>query len=153
MSALATKKQNIDREPPMVVNLSNMEEKRKLMAHISTLSGLYEVKLKPRKRTRTLDQNAYYWAAYVQPWTEWLRREYGDPSITTEQAHVTLKCAVLDPKTRVNEETGQVLELVPTSHDMDTEQFSIYLDLAAKFMAEFCGIVVLPSEMFAENTI
>jgi hypothetical protein len=142
---------NIDREPPMVINLSVVEEKRKLMSHIGTLQGLYEVRLKPRKRTRSLDQNAYYWTAFVGPWTEWLRREYSDPSITTEQAHITLKCAVLDPRTKVNEETGQALELVPTTHDMDTAQFSIYLDLAAKFLAEFCQIVVLESEMFAET--
>lgn len=151
MSAAEPRKQNIDREPPMVVNLDNVEEKRKLMMHVGTLTGLYEVKLKQRKRTRSLDQNAYYWSAFVQPWTEWLRREYGDPSITTEQAHVTLKCAILDRRAKVNEETGVVVELVPTSHDMTTDEFSIYLDLAAKFLAEFCGIVVLEAELFCET--
>lgn len=139
-----------EREPPMVVNLSNLEEKRRLMQHIGTLSGLYEVKLKPRKRTRTPNQNAYYWAAYVTPFTEWLRREYGDSSITTEQAHTTLKCTVLDGRSKINEETGQVIELVPTSHDMTTDEFSIYLDLAAKFLAEFCSIIVLEPEQFFE---
>jgi hypothetical protein len=140
-----------EREPTPVHNLSNLEEKRKLMTHISTLEGLWEVKLKARKRTRSLDQNAYYWSAFIPPWLEWLRREYGDPSITAEQAHITLKCAVIDPRTKVNEQTGQALELVPTTHDMDTEQFSIYLDLAAKFLAEFCGLIILPAEMFAET--
>ncbi|MDT5061491.1 MAG: hypothetical protein QOH63_1950 [Acidobacteriota bacterium] len=105
------RKQNIDRESPMVINLSIVEEKRKLMTHIGTLSGLWEVKMKARKRTRSLGQNGYYHVAFVVPFHQWLKAEYGDPSITHEQAHITLKCAVLDPRTKVNEQAGQALEL------------------------------------------
>jgi hypothetical protein len=139
---------NVDREPPMVLNLSNVEEKRKLMSHIGTLQGLYEIRLKPRKRTRSLDQNSYYWAAYIPGWLDWLRREQGDPSITSEEAHEALKDAVLHPREVVNKDSGEIVRIPHRSRTMTTEEFSIYLDLAAKFLAEFCGIVVLPSEMF-----
>lgn len=151
MSATAPKKQNIDREPPVVLDLSDINVKRQLIQHINLLNGLYEVRIKPRKRTRSLDQNSYYWAAYIPGWLEWLRQTEGDPSITSEQAHIALKCAVLDPKTVVNKSTGVAVEIPPTTHDMDTRQFSIYLDLAAKFLAEFAGIVVLPAESFYES--
>lgn len=136
------------KEPPLVLNLSDMESKRRLMTKIGTLQGLWEVTLKQRKRTRSLDQNAYYFAAFVAPWLDWLRREQGDPSITSEEAHEALKDAVLHPREVFNKSTGEVVRIPHRSRTMTTEEFSIYLDLAAKFLAEFCGIVVLPSDMF-----
>lgn len=139
------------KEPNIVLNLSDLESKRRLMSKIGGLQGLWEVSLKQRKRTRTLNQNAYYWAAYVTPFTEWIKEAEGDPSITTEQAHLALKSAVLGSKTVMNKTTGEAIELPPPTHNMETDEFSIYLDSAAKWLAEFCGIVVLPSEMFFDN--
>lgn len=139
------------REPPLILNLSDLETKRCLMAKIGTLTGLYEVSLKPRKLTRSLNQNAYYWAAIVQPFVMWLRAEWGDPSISTEQAHMELKRAVLGVREKVNERTGDVMELLPTSHNLDTAEFTQFIEGASKFLAETCGIVVLPSELFHET--
>lgn len=121
------------------------------MAKIGTLSGLYEVSIRPRKKTRSLNANSYYWAAYIGPWVEWLREQWGDPSISSEQAHIELKRAVLGVREKVNKHTGEVMELVPTTHDMDTVEFGNYLDNAAEFLARFAQIVVLPSEMFYEK--
>lgn len=139
------------KQPPMVLDLSDLAEKRKLMSHIGTLKGLYEVTLKPRKRTRSLDQNSYYWSAFVGPWLAWLREQEGDPSITKEQAHIVLKSAVLGTKTVANPKTGEAIEIPPNTRQMKTDEFSIYLDAAGKWLAEFAGIVVLPSEMFYEE--
>jgi hypothetical protein len=138
-------------DPPLVVNFDNVESKRRVMQRIQRLKGLHEVSIKPRKKTRSLNANAYYWAAYVQPFTEWLRDEWGDPTITTEQAHALLKVRVLGPKEKVLEDTGEVIELIPTTHDMDKYDFGNYLDSAAKFLAEFAGIVVLSSDLFFES--
>lgn len=134
-----------------MLNLSDINVKRQLMTHIGALQGLHEVTIKERRRTRSLNQNAYYWSAYVQPFTAWMRAEWGDPTITTEQAHIELKKAVLGVETRVKEATGETLELVPTTHDKDTLEFSVYLDKAAEFLANTAGIVVLPAEMFYER--
>lgn len=135
----------------MILNMDDLETKRKLMTQIGTLKGLYEVTLKPRKRTRSLDQNRYYFSAFCIPFREWLRAEWGDRSITTEQAHSELKRAVIGVKSKVNEQTGEVMELMPPSRTMDTMEFSDYLERAAEFLARTCGIVVLPSEMFYEE--
>jgi hypothetical protein len=131
--------------------MDDLKAKRDLMTKIGTLKGLWEVSLKPRKLTRSLNQNAYYWSAYIVPFTEWLRAEWGDRSIETEQAHIELKKAVMGVREKVNERTGEVMELVPPSRTLDTGEFSVYLDGAAKFLAETCGIVVLPSELFFEQ--
>jgi hypothetical protein len=139
-------------EPPMVLNMDDLNVKRNLMAKIGALKGLYEVRLKPRKLTRSLNQNAYYWAAVVQPFAEWLRAEWGDTSITSEQAHLELKRAVLGVREKVNQKTGEVMELMPPSHNLDTAEFTQFIEGAIKFLAETCSIVVLPSELFHETS-
>jgi hypothetical protein len=135
----------------MLLDLSDVSVKRRLMEKINLLSGLHEITIKPRKFRRSLNQNAYYWGAFVQPFTEWLRHEWGDPSITTEQAHIEIKRAVMGTREKVNQRTGELMELIPTSHDLDTQEFSVFLDGAGKFLAEFAGIVVLPPEVFYER--
>lgn len=139
------------KEPPLVVNLDNVQSKRRLMEKIQKLRGLHEVSINPRKKTRSLNANSYYWAAYIGPWTEWLREQWGDPAITTEQAHALLKLKVLGAKEKMIEETGEVIELIPTTHDMDKDDFAIYLDKAREWLASFAGIVVLDSELFWES--
>lgn len=140
------------KEPPQVVNFDDLGAKRRFMQMAQRLKGLQEVSINPRKKTRSLNANAYYWAAVVQPFTEWLRDEWGDPAITTEQAHTVLKKQVLGAKEKVIESTGEVIELIPTTHDMDKYDFADYLDKASAWLAEFCGIVVLSSDLFWESS-
>lgn len=137
----------------MVLNMDDINEKKSLMSRIGSLKGLWEVTLKERKRTRTLDQNAYYWAAVVTPWLEWLREAEGDPSIDKEQAHVALKGAVLGMRTVTNKGTGVAVEIPPSSRTMKTDQFANYVEAAAKFLAEFAGIVVLEPKLFYETKV
>lgn len=139
------------KEPPLVVNLDNIESKRRLMQKIQRLRGLHEVSIRPRKKTRSLNANSYYFAAIVQPFTEWLRDEWGEPGITTEQAHTILKAKVLGTTEKVLESTGEVIELIPTTHDMDKYDFADYIDAASKWLAEFCSIIVLSSDLFWEG--
>lgn len=139
------------KDPPLVVNFDNVESKRRVMQRIQRLKGLHEISIRQRKKTRSLNANAYYWAAVVQPFTEWLRDEWGDPTITTEQAHALLKVKVLGAKEKVIESTGEIMELIPTTHDMDKDDFAIYLDKAIAWLAEFTGIVVLDSDLFWES--
>lgn len=140
-----------EKEPPQVYNFDNLQTKRRFMEKVQKLRGLQEVSIQPRKKTRSLNANSYYWAAYIPVWTEWLREQWGDPTITTEQAHALLKVKVLGPKEKVLEETGEIIELIPTTHDMDKDDFAIYLDKAKVFLQEFAGIIVLDSDLFWEK--
>lgn len=139
------------KEPPQVLNFDSVETKRRFMQRVQRLKGLQEVSIRPRKKTRSLNANSYYWVAVAQPFTEWLRDEWGDPGITTEQAHEVLKKQVLGTKEKVIESTGEVIELIPTTHDMDQYEFGNFIEKAAAWLAEFTGIVVIPSEMFWES--
>lgn len=120
------------------------------MERVQKLTGLYEVSLKPRKLTRSLNQNAYYFAAVVQPFRDWLRIEFGDPQIDLDQAHEMLKVRILGMDEKLVDSTGEVLILIPRSKTLDTWEFAQYIEKCAEFLASFAGIVVLPSELFYE---
>lgn len=134
----------------LLVNLSDANVKRELMSQIGRLSGLYEIMIKPRKRTRSLDQNAYYWAAVVAPFTEWLRNVWGDSKIDKEQAHEMLKIKILGVSHK-EIPSGETLTKIPQSKTLTVEEFSEYIEQCAAWLAEFCEIVVVPSEMFYED--
>lgn len=135
----------------VTLDFNDFAVKRQFMGHVGTLKGLWDVTLKERKRTRSLDANAYYWAAYIPYWHEWLKEASGEPWITKEQAHKMLVKHVLGTKQIVNKETGDLIdEIIPETHTMDTEEFNQYLERAAEFMASFCEIAVMSSESFYE---
>lgn len=140
------------KEPPLVLDMDSLHNKRRLMAKIGSMSGLWEFQMRPRKKRRSLNANAYYWAAFIPGWLEWLREASGEPWITAEQAHEALKKHVLGTKPIINKETGEVVdEVPPDTHTMDTAEFAQYLDRAAEFLASFCGILVTPSEMYFDQ--
>jgi hypothetical protein len=139
-----------EKEPPLLIDFSDINAKRQFIQGANLLQGLHEVRIKPRKRSRSLDQNAYYWSAFIPPWLAWLRMQEGNPSITAEQAHIALKNQILGTQVITNSE-GRTIEVPHTTHDMDTTEFSLYLDMAGKFLAEFAGLVVLPAESFYED--
>lgn len=139
------------REPPIVWNLSDIEQKRRLMSQIQKLTGLQEVSIKPRKLTRTFKANKYYFVACVAPWAEWLRENYGDTSITSEQAHEMLVVAVLGWDEKHSESTGKTLKFRPRTHTMNSAEFAEYVDKSAAFLAEFAEIIVLPPTLFYEQ--
>ena len=114
------------------------------MRQIGKLSGLYRVSIKPYRQKRTLDQNSYYWAAIVTPFKEWLTENWGQ-TVTLEQAHDTLKLALLEVP-RV-----QGIMMMPRSRTLDIEQFSEYIELAIEFLRVKCDVMVIPSDVFYEK--
>lgn len=130
------------KEPPLVLNMDDPEVKRRLMLQISTLRGLWELNLRPRKLVRNLQQNKYYWVAVVTPFRDWLREAYGDSWITAEQAHEMLKERILGGR------EISLGTLPPTTTTLNTAQFAEYVDKAAAWLAEFCNIVIIPSDLF-----
>lgn len=134
-----------------VLDMDDPRDKGRLKSHIDTLKGLWEVTLKRRRPTRTLNQNRYYWSAVVGPWLTWLRENEGSDFIDKEQAHEALKLAVLGMKTVSNKQTGAAVKVPPRTRRMQTDEFADYVERAIQFLAEFCGIEVQSSEMFYQR--
>lgn len=139
------------REPPVVWDLSKLDQKIKLVNQINKLEGLYEVSIKQRRQTRTLRQNKYYWVAVCAPFAEWLRESQGDPFIDSEQAHEVLKMEILGHKEIVNTDTGSIIQVPPRTRDLTTMEFWDYVENASAFLASFCEIVVIPPQRFYEE--
>lgn len=135
----------------ILVNFSDRAAKQKVMSEIGRLTGLYELTLKPRARTRSLDQNSYYWVAVVEPFTQWLREVYGDSRIDKDQAHEMLKAKILGITKKEIPGSGEDLMLLPRSKTLTVEEFSEYIEKCAAWLAEFCEIIVIPSENFYEG--
>ena len=131
------------------LNLDDLTAKRLLMSRISIMHGLWDVTLKQRKKLRTLDQSAYYFAAVVSPFCDWLREEWGEPGITKDQAHEMLKQAMLAVQEK--EIDGKVFKLPSTTTTLTTAEFSEYVENCARWLATFANIVVIPSELFYEG--
>lgn len=138
------------KEPALVLNLSDLETKRRLMQKIGAMSGLWEVTIKQRKLTRSLDANAYYWVAFCQPLAAWLTEQSGE-TFSKDDAHDYLKMRFLN-REFINKATGELIEVPGSTTKLDTGEFSDYLEKCAQWMAEFCEIVVLPSKMFYEQS-
>lgn len=133
--------------PSLVLNMSDMPTKRKLMSMIGKMTGLWEVSIKKRTLTRTLTQNGYYFVAVVTPFAEWIKEEWGDSDVSVEQAHEVLKEKILGKR-----KVGGI-EIPRSTRTLDTKEFGEYVDKCAAWLAEFCGIVVVPSELFYEQSI
>lgn len=130
-------------------NLSDITAKRRLMEHISTLKGLHDITIKPRRITRTLNQNSYYWIAVVTIFAHWLREQYGDPSITLEDAHDVLKRQILGVRSK---EIGKdTIEIPASTRVLDKIEFADYIDQCAAWLADFCGLVVIDSKLFFDE--
>jgi hypothetical protein len=141
----------VSAESVTVLNMDDPRDKRGLLSHVGTLTGLWEVTLKRRRPTRSLSQNRYYWSAVVGPWLAWLRENEGSDFIDKEQAHEALKLAVLGVKTVANRETGAAVKLPPRTRRMQTDEFTDYVERCILFLGEFCGIAVKSSEEFCQR--
>jgi hypothetical protein len=140
------------KEPAIVLDMDSLHNKRRLLTKIQNLKGVWEFQMRQRKSKRSLNANAYYWAAFIPGWLEWMREASGEPWISPEQAHEALVARVLGTTPIVNKETGEVIDEVrPRTSAMDSSEFGQYLDRAAEFLASFCSIVVLPPEVYFEE--
>lgn len=125
-------------------NLTEASEKHRLMRQISTLpKGLYEVLIKPHRKKRTLDQNAYMHVAIVEPFRDWLAENWGE-SLDHDQVFETLKLAVMDV------EKTEGITIMPSSRNLNVQEFSEFVEKAIEFLAVKCDIAVIPSDLFYE---
>lgn len=130
-------------------NLSDVRDKRRLLEYIAQLKGLYDVTLRPRRITRSLQANSYYWVSTVTPFAHWLREQYGDPSITLEDAHDVLKRQLLG--VRAKEIGKDTIEIPASTRVLDKIEFADYIDQCAAWLADFCGLVVVDSKLFFDE--
>ncbi len=82
--------------------------------------------------------------------TDWLCEEWGE-EVKPEQAHDLLKRQFLPVRELVDQKTGEVYELPATTTNLDTKEFSEYVERCIKWLGESWGIEILPSEDYREE--
>lgn len=126
-----------------VVDCDDHEAKVRLMQKVGSLRGSYKVTLKPCRPIRSLLGNQYYFAGCVEPFRQYLIESEGDPRIDTETAHETLKLAVLGA---AKSKAG--VAMMPSTRRMEQPEFNEYVELVIAWLASFCKIAVVPSDLF-----
>jgi NAD-dependent dihydropyrimidine dehydrogenase PreA subunit len=126
-------------------DLSNPDEKRRLLSWLSARSGMYAVSAEPKRDTRTLRQNRTFWRLWVQPLHEHLAE--------TDETHPTGKdgrewakriicAAVLGIIARRCPVTGRVFDEPKGTSGLSIEEFADFLDRAAVWLAKHTPVVV-----------
>lgn len=100
-----------------------------------------EVTIQRKKRSRSGEQNRYYWGVVV----EMIRmgiKELGDDA-DAEQVHEFLKGRFLPARERIDETTGDMIYRLPASTTaLSTIEFSEYVEKCCQFAAEYLGLSI-----------
>ena len=128
----------------LVINFDQPRDRHRLRDVLGTLGGKHRVRITRHRRTRSINQNAYYWAVVVASFHQFLS-EQGD-SYTAEDCHEMLKFKHLR-ETAVDHSTGEVLgEFVKSTATLNTMEFAEYVDRCIAWLGEFGIRVPSPAE-------
>ena len=121
--------------------------KQRIIGFVASLSGIYDIRIEPKKNTRSLQQNRAWFGCIVTPFAQWIQDEWGEPC-SKLRAHEILK-KELAQETIVNQKTGQAFDYILETHTMNTERFSRLMDDGMNFVAKMCGIPITISTSVA----
>lgn len=122
-----------------------IQNRNGLKLDLKSLEGKeVEIKISKKKKRRSNQQNSYYWGVVIPIVREGLI-EAGFPRdvfSNTQAVHELLK-SMFCPKVEViNEDTGEVLQLPPTTTNLSTVNMMEYFEDIRQWGAEFLGIYI-----------
>ena len=122
------------------IDLDNVDLKRRFRNWVGALRGTYDVEIKPRKPLRSLKQNAWYHAAVVEPFAQFLRDQ--DYEVCGhDECHELLKekflaVEIADPL------TGEVIgRSIRSTTDLSKDEFADYCERCRAWLLDFFGII------------
>jgi len=122
------------------IDLSNLENKRRLVSQVGALTGVYEVELAPKRDRRSIQQLAWYWGCIVHPLYEVMKAQ--DAGVTLEDAHEALKGRFLVVPV-CHPDTGEFLcNRVGSTKKFTTVQMADYCEHCRDFLAQWFKIIV-----------
>lgn len=104
-----------------------------------------EVEIRKRQKKRSNNQNSFYWGV-ILPLLRSSLIDAGFWMANEEQVHDLLKYKFLKT-TVINENTGEIMEVLGTTTDMSTYDFEMYLTQIRVWAAEYLNTTLpLPNE-------
>jgi hypothetical protein len=123
-----------------ILDLSDRDMKRRFVAWVGTLVGAWEVDIKPRRNTRSLAQNAFYWSCVCTPFADFLSAQDYELN-TPEEAHEILKAKFLT-RPVVRPDTGELIgRIVRSTTDLSTEEMTDYIERCRAWLLDFFGVM------------
>lgn len=95
------------------------------------------ITIEPRKKSRSLPQNAYYWSAVV-PIVRQALRDLGH-RVTHEETHLMLRGKFLREVIPIGEE-GEFIDMIRSTTSLSTSEFNDYLADIKSFALDYLGI-------------
>ena len=118
----------MDSPRPAPIFRARVDEQSKLVVlevgrfagYLSRLRGkTVEVIVRPERKHRSLNANRYYWGVVVAAGSEWSGYE-------PEEFHDAMKGVHL-PRKQLVLPTGELIDTLASTHDMDTEAFAEFV--------------------------
>lgn len=103
------------------------------------------LKITKKRKTRSNEQNRYYWGVIIKFWQLLLIEEWGE-YYTTNQTHEFLKynCNYSE---KVNEDTGEILRVTNSTTDNSTTDQEIFQEKCRRLADDMFGsLIPLPNE-------
>jgi hypothetical protein len=108
------------------MTIFNRYKKREAISYIEKLFDRdKKVKIEPVRRMRSVSQNRLYWL-----WIACLEHETGN---SKEDLHSYFKQRYIEPMNKIV--FGETIEMRPSTKDLDTKYFTLYLDKIQQFAA------------------
>jgi len=114
--------------------------RKRFDAEIQVLNGKQvEITIRKKRRTRSLEQNAYYWGVVVPM----IRKGLNDAGwkFGLEQSHELMKAKFLQIEI-VNEDTGEIIKSIGTTTNISTSEMMDYIASVQQWAAEFLSITI-----------
>ena len=117
-----------------------MKQKSSFLADIKNLrDGDYVVTVERKKKTRSIEQNRYYWGVVV-PLVRQGLIDLGY-QITFEGTHEYLK-ANFNVIEIINEHSGEIIKTVGSTTEMSTSQMMEYFAQIYRWSAEYLNVII-----------
>lgn len=99
-----------------------------------------EIVIYPKKKTRSNQQNAYYWSVVVAMMKEGFAK-MGHEDVTSENVHDFIKSRFL-LKEIVNIDTGEVVNMPTGTSNLSTTDFMVLIEKCMKFSGEYLNTII-----------
>lgn len=122
-----------------------IRNRNSLILDLKSLEGKdVEIKISKKKKTRSLNQNSYYWACVIPIVKQGLIDNGFDRAIinSTSVVHDFLKSMFCPKVELVNEETGEIITLPPTTTNITTTQMMDYFADIQQWASEKLQVVI-----------
>lgn len=99
----------------------------------------FQITVEKKKKSRSLNQNAYYWGVVI-PMVRGAMHDLG-MKLSRQEVHELLKLKFLK-KEIINENTGEVFEYIGGSSELTTKEFMDFIAELQQWSAEYLNIVI-----------